>query len=774
MRRTSLLLAVAAVLIAVVVGYTYWLRLKSTNKHVAPAPKVASGIEGVARSGWHYQKDDPQANRPIIRVDADSFQATKDPSTFELHALALRLYNKKAASYTLVKSESGLFDERSGLLKSEGAVSIIMNVPSDESPDNKADLAKRVHVETSGVLYETKSGKASTDKLATFSFPAGGGQAVGVEYDPNLRVLHMKSQISLDWKGDGPVENKVHVEAGDLVYKELEHKIYLTPWSKMQRQTMTIQAQNSVVTLDDGRLHQIDSVKPVGMDDRNGRRVDYTAENMTALFNDDGALTEIIGDKDAHVTSTQEASKTVLTGDRADLRFAVDMKEEAGKESSESSLQVVTAEGHAVAVSQPLPVPGVLIGDTRILRSEHILLQMKPGGQDVQEISSPSVSKLEFKPNRADQPHRFLDSSRLRVLYGESSYVDTFLAWNVQTRTEKPVTKKTAENEPAGPAPPAFTWSDEMTAKFKPASNSIATIDQRGNFRYSEGARKASADRAFLEQDANRITLNDKARVLDDSGSTNADQIVMNQANGDMDASGRVRSTHAPDKNEKPGTSMLDVSEPMQAQADKMRTRDNNSKVLYEGHAVLWQGANRISEQSIYIDRDEQTLHAVGNVVSELLDKRNSNDPQPNAAPVFTTLRAPDLLYHDDTRIALYTGGVTLVRDRMTVTAKQMQAFLTPKTEKNSNDSSLDHAVADGDVKIYEKLAGDRSRVGTSEHCEYYTKEDKVILNGGAPELVDSAKGVTRGRQLTYFSDDDRLIVEGETKKFAFTRMKKK
>jgi lipopolysaccharide export system protein LptA len=137
-------------------------------------------------------------------------------------------------------------------------------------------------------------------------------------------------------------------------------------------------------------------------------------------------------------------------------------------------------------------------------------------------------------------------------------------------------------------------------------------------------------------------------------------------------------------------------------------------------------------------------------------------------------VRAPDLLYHDDTRIALYTGGVTLVRDRMTVTAKQMQAFLTPKTENNSNDSSLDHAVADGDVKINEKLAGDRNRVGTSEHCEYYTKEDKVILNGGVPELVDSMKGVTRGRQLTYFSDDDRLIVEGETKKFAFTRMKKK
>ena len=51
----------------------------------------------------------------------------------------------------------------------------------------------------------------------------------------------------------------MHVEAGDLVYKELEQKIYLSPWSKMQRQTLTILAQGSIVTLEDQRLHQIDS-----------------------------------------------------------------------------------------------------------------------------------------------------------------------------------------------------------------------------------------------------------------------------------------------------------------------------------------------------------------------------------------------------------------------------------------------------------------------------------------------------------------------------------
>jgi lipopolysaccharide transport protein LptA len=140
---------------------------------------------------------------------------------------------------------------------------------------------------------------------------------------------------------------------------------------------------------------------------------------------------------------------------------------------------------------------------------------------------------------------------------------------------------------------------------------------------------------------------------------------------------------------------------------------------------------------------------------------------------VYTVVRAPDLVYRDDTRVALYTGGVTLVRQKMTVTSDRMQAVLTPKTDSNSSDSSLDHAIGDGNVKVLETVADNRTRTGTSQHCEYFTKEDKVVLNGGAPQFVDSVKGLTRGKQLTYFSGDDKLIVDGEGKQPAFTRMKK-
>ena len=788
------MLAFAAILLSSVVGYTYKLRLEKERKRpVLPVPAIDTALEALAKSGWHWQKDDPQTNRPIVRVEAKSFQGAHEPSTFELMDVRLRLYDKDAGSYTYVHSGHALFDEASGVLTSAGPVSIVMNVPSDKDAEDKEQVGKLVRIETSGVTYETKTGKASTNQAASFHFAEGDGQAVGTEYDPNKRELHLKSQVALDWIGKGPLGNKMHIETQDLLYNEAQQKIYLSPWSKMQRQTTTIQAQSSVVTLVDGYLHLIEADYPAGTDAREDRQTGYAADKMRALFDENGAMVNIIGEKNARGVSSEPGSRTTITGDHADLRFTVDNKQVNGQVQDNSVLHLVLADGHANAESVPVPQPGVQLAETRILRSEHIELEMKPGGQEVQEIRAPSQAQLEFKPNRPEQSHRTLDASHLRIVYGAGSYVDTFLAWNVSTHTDKPATsapvkQAAAKNgkTDAGRAP-ALTWSDQLRAKFTPNTNQIATIEQTGNFRYQEGVRQAHAKKAFLEQTINRITLTENGRVSDDTGATIADMIVMNQANGDMDASGHVVSTHEPDRNAKAGTSMLDDSQAMQATAEKMITRENNSKVHYEGHAVIWQGANRISANVIDIDRDEQTLHAIGNVVSELVDSRSDDKPEvqsaqakpaetpvkADTAPVFTVVHAPELSYRDDERVAFYTGGVTLTRDAMTVKSKELRAFLTPKSEKKSDESSLNHAFADGNVVIVD-VKPDRTRTGTSQHCEYYTKEDKVILNGGSPQMVDSYKGVTKGHQLTYYSDDDRLVVEGQKNQLAYTQMRKK
>ncbi|HLH02253.1 MAG TPA: LptA/OstA family protein [Bryobacteraceae bacterium] len=784
MRRYSILLAAALILILVAVGYTLKLRIdKARAAHVAPTPPIKTVDEGIAPSGWQWTKDDPQTGKRIVRVDARSFEGTKDPSTFELTGVALRLYEKTGNSYTYVKTERARFDEGSGILKSEAPVYIVRDVPADKDAEDKAVAEKHVRVSTTGVTYETKTGKAWTNDPAAFIFPEGNGSAQGVAYDPNTKDLELKSKVALNWLGKGPTDRAMHIETEHLVYKEAEHKIYLTPWSRMKRQTTTIEAKDTVVTLLDGRLHQIDGDHGNGTDVREdqNRTTHYSADKMTALFDEDGNLVQIIGTDHARVQSHQPASDTTLTGSKADLRFALEQKPSAEEGTMESQLHLVMADGSAVAESQPLPQPGVQIAETRILRSEHIELEMKPGGKDVQEIRTSSQAQLEFKPNRPEQSHRMVDASHLRVIYGAGSYIDTFLAWNVKTHTDKSAATAKPKTGPDGkpvPPAPALTWSDTMITKFAPNSNQVATIDQSGNFRYEEGTRRAWAEDAFLEQSINRITLNRKARVLDDTGSANADKIVMNQTTGDMDAIGHVLSTHEPDRNEKPGTSMLDATQPMQAQSDQMQTRDSNYRVFYEGHVVMWQGANRISADQIAIDRDKQSLDAYGNVVSELVDNKETDGKDStvgaSAGPVYTTVRAPRLTYRDDTRIATYSEGVRLTRAKMTITAKQVEAFLTPKSEQTKGESSLNHAVATGSVVISDIISPGRTRTGTGEHCEYYTKEDKVVLSGGQPQMIDSYKGVVKGRQLTYYSGEDHLIVDGKKEQLAFTRMKKK
>src|SRR3954466_12342373 len=152
MRRFSLFLAFAVLLLSAAIGYTYKLRLDKARRTPGQiAPEVRRGYEAVASSGWQWGKDDPVTNKPMVRVYAKAFQATHDPSTFELHGLSLKLYNKDASAYTYISTDQAMFNEGSQKLISDELVRIVMNVPTNEDATNKDIVSKHVQVETSGV-----------------------------------------------------------------------------------------------------------------------------------------------------------------------------------------------------------------------------------------------------------------------------------------------------------------------------------------------------------------------------------------------------------------------------------------------------------------------------------------------------------------------------------------------------------------------------------------------------------------------------------------------
>jgi lipopolysaccharide export system protein LptA len=132
-------------------------------------------------------------------------------------------------------------------------------------------------------------------------------------------------------------------------------------------------------------------------------------------------------------------------------------------------------------------------------------------------------------------------------------------------------------------------------------------------------------------------------------------------------------------------------------------------------------------------------------------------------------VHASHLVYTDENRLAVYTGGVLLNRPGLQVKGKELRAFLA----ESGSDSRLEKAFADGAVEIVQTVP-ERTRTGTGEHAEYYIDVQKVVLRGGRPKLVDSKKGSMQADELTYFANDGRLLGSGSPEQPVNSRIRRK
>ena len=764
MRHTWPLFLLAILLVVAGVGTTYYERLKQQFLNAPVKPKELAPGTAASYHGWTYTHTSSQ--KTVITVHADDLQEIDGKE--HLTGVQLDIYHKDGDEYDHVKSAKAEFDMAQGILYSDGDVEITLGVKPDEPPSGKL-----MSIKSSGVKVESKTGKATTDRLATFQFDRGEGRSMGAEYDPDSRELRMHSQVQLIWKGTDPQTVPMKVESDNLFYNERDHKVFLSPWSKLTRDTLTLNAGPAEVTLDSGSLKHVETTQAHGSDQRPGRNLDYSANQLSLDFNDSNQIQKITGTDQAKLVNSADTTVTTLTGDHVVMDFDTS--------GDGSLLQDALVSGHGIMESKPVLKPGVDPTDTRVLKSDVIRAKMRSGGQDLESVETDTAAAIEFIPNKPEQPHRWMNGERIAIAYGPKNQIQSFRSNAVTTRTEKPQPK-----DAKVPPGPELTWSNDLVATFQPNSSQIATLQQNGNFRYQEGDRRAKANRAALDQTNNRIDLIGSARVWDSTGSADADKIVLNQASGDFSAEGNVNSTRMPDKTgnkDEQGGGMLSQNEPLHARATKMTSTDNNLQIHYEGHAVLWQGANRLEADVVDIDRDNSLLKAHGHVISQLQDKAKDDSdsakggkaagtatPAPGktapappksatnqTARVFTIVKAPELEYDDSKRIAHYLGGVTLERTNMKVKAEELRAFLR---NDDSHDSSLDHAFADGKAEVVQTVPL-RVRTGAAEHVEYYPDEDKVILEGGKPQFVDSIRGKTEGEKLTWFSKEDRLLVNG-------------
>ena len=420
MRRARWLILAAISVIIVAVGATYYGRMTRMKGETPPPPQPLKPGVNLAAERWHHRQTD--GDRPVVDISADAVQQVDNPLAFELQGVELKLYHQDGEHYDQVDTAKASYDPAKGVLYSDGRVEITMAVGQGGTP------GRLVKIITSGAFFESKTGKAYTDRPATFTFDQGDGKSLGAEYDPTTRQLHLKSEVELNWCGNDSSSPPMKIEAGDLVYLEDQNQVVLTPWSRMTRAGLRVEGGRSVVNLADGVIRQVDSERARGVQDQPGRKVEFAADRMRLGLNEHGVVDNISGEANASLISTTDTGSTDVKSDRLDMTLKpVD---------GDSALERAVASGHAVVTSHPKPKSGAPPPDTRVLRSDVVDLRMRPDGREIDHVETNAAGTLEFIPNRTGAPHRILTGDKFFIVYGEDNQIRTFHATNAKTRTE--------------------------------------------------------------------------------------------------------------------------------------------------------------------------------------------------------------------------------------------------------------------------------------------------------------------------------------------------
>lgn len=307
-------------------------------------------------------------------------------------------------------------------------------------------------------------------------------------------------------------------------------------------------------------------------------------------------------------------------------------------------------------------------------------------------------------------------------------------------------------------------------------SGAAERLEQWGNFRYEEGPQQAKASRAVFHLPGDLIHLSGGARVWNAEGSTAAAEIILDEKQKRLSAKGGVSSTRLPGDAMEAGNGILGASEPMHATAENMIANSDGSFIAYEGDVVLWQGADRLLAERVEIDRAHGSLQAYGEVKTQFPVRRSSGMDSTGSHPGgFVVVSAAELTYLDEHRLAHYKGGVHLTQTGLQMRSAELRAyFRRPDTEGEAGSgNSLDKAIADGDVRITQSAAG-RKREGFAEHAEYYLADERLVLTGGRPQMVDNEGGTTQGSRLTYYARNDSLLVDGADSRPAVSRIRQR
>ncbi len=786
--RTILIAAFAALAVALT-GAVLLHQFRNHRFHLDLPGQLGADISQTA-NGFTYSQS--QRGHTIFTIHASRIVEFNKGQQAELHDVAITLYGPEGSHrQDKISGSDFLYDKSTGVVTAKGQVQIDMASPAAGAPVQAAP-PDTIHVQTSGLRFDQKSGQAQTDQPLAFTLPRADGKAVGGDYDSKTGVLILQSAVELhaDQNGTPAVVYAEHAQLlrdthiAYLLHARSEYQggrdsadqaiLHFRPDGSIQH----LDAENHVhmLTADGAELYA--TTAHADFDPRSqplvahaGGGVNFTSDTADSSMHGnavDGTMVFTAGpDGKAalHHAEFQNAVSFVLqqrslggdprgsatremTASKLDITFAPGP---GGK----SLAQNAVAQGGATVNLHDLPY-GAPPTHTEI-HGQQLVAQLIDGHEFRQLDGAGGTRVTSFAPDGATQTST---GDTLHV-----TFLPTAPAHQPPGRPSRVPVEKGAAHAGSAEVDTA-AQQGHVTLEAQPARDAKASdgTPQKPLYADAQTATYHAADQTLhLTGDAKS-----PPRVHNDTLALTATAVDYRRDTGDATARGDVRSTYlqtqkAAGTRAAPG---LGGSGPVHVvSALAQMTRSTSAAVFFgDAHAParMWQGANSVTAPVLELGKQQGSLNAHGAqgasgtaVHAAFTGSAGRPGNSAAAANAVTRIASDTLFYSDTTRTGDFRGSVVAQQPNGTVHADDAQVFLTEAPP--GQPSQLDRMIATGRVALTQP-----GRSGTGSKLVYTAADGNYVLTGtpaAPPRATDSQRGSTTGAALLFRNTDDSVEV---------------
>ena len=762
----------ALLMIAVVAGFYLYARYR-VQRAVRNLPdRLGINIQQNTE-GFTYSQ--ASGGHTIYSITAANLTRYKQGGKAELHNVKIVSYGRNSDRLDEISGDDFEYDTETGDIAAKGKVAIELQAveAGASSPGgNPKKIGSPVHLDTSGLVFNRNSGIAHTSERIDFRLPQATGSAIGATYDSKKNSFDLHADVHLLTSGPKPM----NLRASSAVFLQEANQLTLTDL-RAQSGIRRLESQHVVLHLrDDNTVERAEAGEGLNLRIEGVRPADTHAANAYVTFgpNNDALSARLGGgvtwQTDGHNASHGSAGRVLMAfgGDNqiksAQFRENVDLvqspPESAGQAASARGTPDPSNADHGTEFrGDGLDVE--LANGTRLQKGNSVgaaQIMLSNVQTGTQSSGPPPNGTTVITAGRFDA--EFSSANQLSALTGTAPVKITS---STPGQTDR------------------VSQSHDLLLTFNPGkTQELKEVVQTGDVQIQEGPRIATADKARFDQASDTMELTGGVQSKDTStGSTlTSHSLSLNRSTGETTASGDVKTTYEGQKNDKGGNlsgPARSHSQVVHVTAPQMVEKNATGVARYSGGARLWQGGDIIQGPELEFNRQAGTMDAKAAGSSRVSTVLVQPDKNGKAAPVEVT--TDHLHYDENQRRAVLDGSVVLHSADSTIRANRAVVVLKPAEAKNSKAGASAPSAVQTIEATENVLIQQPGRRATGSHLLYTADDEKYVLTGtpGAPpSIFDAEHGQVTGVSLTFFSRDDRVLVDSSNStSISQTRLKK-